>query len=51
MNYELRIKTQKKGIHAVETLVAISIFSMSILGILSVLANGITNTTYAKDKI
>ena len=35
----------------VETLVAISIFSMSILGLLSVLASGITNTTYAKEKI
>jgi Tfp pilus assembly protein PilV len=35
----------------VETLVAISIFSISILGILSVLAAGITNTTYAKARM
>jgi Tfp pilus assembly protein PilV len=39
------------GFTLVETLVAISIFSVSILGILSVLASSITNTTYAKDKI
>ena len=39
------------GFTLVETLVAISIFSMSILGLLSVLASGITNTTYAKEKI
>ena len=51
MNYELRIKTQKnKAFTLVETLVAISIFTISILGILSVLASSITSVTYAKDK-
>ena len=39
------------GFTLVETMVAISIFSMSLLGILSVLASGITNTTYAKEKM
>jgi prepilin-type N-terminal cleavage/methylation domain-containing protein len=46
-----KLKQKNKGFTLVETLVAISIFSMSILGILSVLATGITDTTYAKDKI
>jgi prepilin-type N-terminal cleavage/methylation domain-containing protein len=39
------------GFTLVETLVAVSIFSVSILGLLSVLASGITNTTYAKQKL
>ena len=34
-----------------ETLVAISIFTISILGMLSVLASSISNTSYAKQKI
>jgi len=40
-----------EGFTLVETLVAISIFSISILSILSVLSQGISNTTYAKEKI
>jgi len=40
-----------KGFTLVETLVAISIFSVSILGLLSLLASSIANTTYAKDKM
>ena len=52
MNYELRIKKQKeRGFTLVETLVAISIFSISILGILSILASSINDTIYAKDKM
>jgi len=52
MNYELRIKKEKNnGFTLVETLVSIAIFSISILGILSVLASGVTNTTYAKNKM
>jgi len=52
MNYELRIKKQKeKGFTLVETLVAVAILSMAILGLLSVLASGIIDTTYAKNKI
>jgi prepilin-type N-terminal cleavage/methylation domain-containing protein len=38
------------GFTLVETLVAIAIFSISILGILSVLASSITDVTYAKEK-
>lgn len=34
-----------------ETLVAISIFTMSILGLLSILASGISDTNYAKEKM
>ena len=39
------------GFTLVETLVAISIFTMSILGLMSVLANGVSDTNYAKSKI
>lgn len=40
-----------KGYTLVETLVAISIFTLSILALMSVLASGISNTNYAKQKI
>ncbi len=51
-----RYKTKKfrrinGGFTLVETLVAVSIFTMSILGLMSVLASGISNTNYAKEKI
>ena len=39
------------GFTLVETLVAISIFTMSILGLITVLASGIADTNYAKRKI
>lgn len=39
------------GFTLVETLVAISIFTMSILALLSILASGISDTNYAKQKI
>jgi len=39
------------GFTLVETLVSISIFTMSILGLMSILASGISNTNYAKQKI
>jgi prepilin-type N-terminal cleavage/methylation domain-containing protein len=45
------LKQTNKGFTLVETLVSISIFSMAILGLLSVLASSITNTTYAKQKM
>lgn len=45
------ITKKNTGFTLVETLVSIAIFSISILGILSVLASGVTNTTYAKDKM
>lgn len=44
-------KQKNNGFTLVETLVAISIFTMSILGLMSVLASGISNTTYAKQKM
>ena len=44
-------KTKVSGFTLVETLVAISIFSVSILSLMSVLANGIANTSYAKEKM
>lgn len=51
MNYELRIKKFKNtGFTLVETLVSISIFTVSLLGLMSVLASGISNTNYAKNK-
>jgi len=44
-------KNKRDGFTLVETLVAISIFTMSILALFSVLAKGISNTNYAKTKI
>jgi len=41
----------KKGFTLVETLVAISIFTTSILALLSILTQGVANTNYAKKKI
>ncbi len=44
-------KQNNKAFTLVETLVAISIFTMSILGLISILASGISNTGYAKNKM
>ena len=38
------------GFTLVETLVALSIFTMSILGLMSVLSQGMSDTTYVKRK-
>lgn len=44
-------KQMKRGFTLVETLVAISIFSISILGLMSVLASGISGANFAKQKM
>ncbi len=44
-------KQKNRGFTLVETLIAIAIFTTSIIAIMSVLANGISNTTYAKNKM
>jgi Tfp pilus assembly protein PilV len=46
-----RGKQKNNGFTLVETLVAVSIFTMSILGLLIVLSGGISDTSYAKKKI
>lgn len=50
-NFLLKTNKNSKGFTLVETLIAISIFTISILGMISILSNGITDTNYAKDKI
>ncbi|MEK7081104.1 MAG: prepilin-type N-terminal cleavage/methylation domain-containing protein [Patescibacteria group bacterium] len=45
------LKQKNKGFTLVETLVAISIFTVSILGLLMVLSQGIADTNYAKQKM
>jgi type II secretory pathway pseudopilin PulG len=42
---------KNKGFTLVETLVAISIFTVSILGLISILASGVSDISYAKQKI
>ena len=48
---KLGVTPKGGGFTLVETLVAISIFTVSILGIMSVLASGISETSYAKQKM
>jgi prepilin-type N-terminal cleavage/methylation domain-containing protein len=49
-NY-LKQKNNRDGFTLVETLIAISIFSMSVVGLMTVLARGISDTNYAKHRI
>ena len=48
---KIHLQQKNKAFTLIETLVAISIFTMSILGLMSILASGISNTNYAKRKI
>ena len=50
-NNKLNKSFTRTGFTLVETLVAISIFTTSILGLMSVLAYSISNTNYVKQKI
>ncbi len=44
-------RKKNKGFTLLEALVSIGIFTMSVLAMLSILAQGISNTNYAKKKI
>ena len=50
-NYLKQKNNKKSGFTLVETLIAIAIFSLSIIALMSVLATGITDTSYAKNKV
>ena len=45
------IKQKNKAFTLVEMMVAVSIFTVSILGMISILASGLSNTSYAKQKM
>lgn len=47
----IKIQQKNKGFTLVETLIAISIFTVSILSLLVVLSQGVASTNYAKQKI
>ncbi len=49
--YLKKINKLNDGFTLVETLIAISIFSVSIVALMSILGSGISNTNYAKTKI
>ena len=51
MKLFLKKINKNKGFTLVETLVAISIFAMSVTALMGVLASGISNTTHAKQKM
>jgi prepilin-type N-terminal cleavage/methylation domain-containing protein len=45
------LKQKNKGFTLVETLISISIFSVSIVSLMSILGSGLSNTGYAKQKM
>jgi prepilin-type N-terminal cleavage/methylation domain-containing protein len=47
----MKITSHNKGFTLIETLVALAIFTISIVGLVAVTAGGINNVTYAKNKI
>jgi len=51
INKGRKILSEAKGFTLVETLVAVAIFTVSITALMATLASGISNTTYAKEKI
>ena len=51
MKFITKKTNKRKGFTLVETLVAIAIFTVSILAVMAVLANSISNTNYAKKKM
>ena len=51
MNEGLTRRSTNGGFTLVETLVAISIFTMSVLTLIVILSQGITNINYAKQKV
>lgn len=50
-NFLKQKNNKNTGFTLVETLVAISIFTVSIISLMTILSNGIANTNYAKRKI
>ncbi len=50
-NKALKRTSLSSGFTLVETLIAISIFTVAIVGLMSVLASGISDTNYAKKKL
>ncbi|MEK7588391.1 MAG: type II secretion system protein [Patescibacteria group bacterium] len=45
------LKQKNKGFTLIETLVAISIFTVSVIALLTIVSSGITDTLYAKKKM
>ncbi len=50
-NFLKQKNNKNKGFTLVETLIGLSIFTTSILALMSVLASGVADTNYAKQKI